>query len=312
LIPGFHGLYCNLTQMRTAFIKQLIEEARRNDKIFLIVGDLGFSVIEPFASEFPDRFLNAGVAEQNMIGIASGLAKEGYNAFVYSIANFPTLRCMEQIRYDVCYHNRNVKIVAVGSGYSYGSLGPSHHATEELGMLRILPNISIASPADPRETEIITRLFSYHSGPAYLRLGKAGEPMVHNDSLKITWGEIIPVIEGNETAVLALGSMLKYSFDYIKVNKLNWGLYSVPFIKPFDKDGLIKISNHYERIITIEEHQKNCGLGSVVAENLIDLAYEGKILRMPRTQRIAINDIFLHSAGSQDYLRMMAGLFLNP
>src|ERR1700712_4450462 len=118
--------------MRTAFIDQLTEEAKKNDKVFLLVGDLGYSVIEEFAELFPDRFLNVGIAEQNMTGIAAGLAMEGYTVFTYSIGNFPTLRCMEQIRYDVCYHNLNVKIVAVGGGYAYASLGPSHHATEEL------------------------------------------------------------------------------------------------------------------------------------------------------------------------------------
>src|SRR4051812_19286753 len=124
--------------MRTAFISRLIEEARKDSRVFLLVGDLGFSVVEPFRDEFPKQFLNVGVAEQNMTGVAAGLAMEGYTVFTYSIGNFPTLRCMEQIRYDVCYHNLNVKIVSVGGGYAYGPLGASHHATEEIGMLRTI------------------------------------------------------------------------------------------------------------------------------------------------------------------------------
>ena len=167
--------------MRTAFINQLTEEAKNNDKIFLIVGDLGFSVVEEFADLFPDRFLNAGIAEQNMIGVAAGLAKEGYNVYVYSIGNFPTLRCMEQIRYDVAYHNLSVKIVSVGAGYAYGSLGASHHATEELGMMRVIPNMVVCSPGDPVEAKAITTLSANYDGPMYLRLGKAGEAIVHTD-----------------------------------------------------------------------------------------------------------------------------------
>ena len=135
--------------MRTAFIEQLIKEAESNKKIFLLVGDLGYSVVEPFAEKYPDRFLNVGIAEQNMTGVAAGLAMEGYNVFTYSIGNFPTLRCMEQIRYDVCYHNLSVKIVAVGAGYAYGSLGASHHTTEDVAMMRSIPNMEIISPCDP-------------------------------------------------------------------------------------------------------------------------------------------------------------------
>ena len=151
--------------MRTAFVNQLIKEAEQHPDIFLIIGDLGFNVVEEFANKFPDRFLNAGIAEQNMIGVAAGLAKEGYNVYVYSIANFPTLRCIEQIRYDVCYHNLSVKVVAVGAGYAYGSLGSSHHATEEMGMMRTIPNLVVASPGDPIEAKAITTLSANYQGP---------------------------------------------------------------------------------------------------------------------------------------------------
>lgn len=232
-------------QMRTAFINQLIKEARNNSSIFLIVGDLGFSVVEPFAKEFPDRFLNAGVAEQNMTGIAAGLAIEGYTVFTYSIGNFPTLRCMEQIRYDVCYHNLNVKIVAVGGGYSYGPLGASHHATEELGMLRTIPNLTVCAPGDPVETSAITSLIANNNSPCYLRLGKAGEPTVHKNEIEIKFGKMVPIIEGKGTAILSTGSILKYSYDYVVNNKLILGLYSFSFIKPLDLDGLKKIADNY-------------------------------------------------------------------
>src|SRR5476651_2646056 len=135
--------------MRTAFINQLVLEARKNPRVFLVVGDLGFSVVEPFATEFPDRYLNAGVAEQNMTAVAAGLAAEGYHVFTYSIANFPTLRCLEQIRNDVCYHNLPVTVVAVGGGLAYGNLGYSHHGVQDIAVMRSLPNITVLAPGDP-------------------------------------------------------------------------------------------------------------------------------------------------------------------
>lgn len=296
--------------MRTAFINQLVEVARKDEKVFLIVGDLGFSVVEPFANEFPERFLNAGVAEQNMTGIAAGLAMEGYTVFTYSIANFPTLRCMEQIRYDVCYHNLNVKIVAVGGGYAYASLGASHHATEELGMLRTIPNLVVCAPGDPLEAKAITSLLIKEKGPAYIRLGKAGEAIVHSsiDSLKI--GEAICLKHGKDTAVLSTGAMLKYSSDFIQNNNLNYGLYSFPFVKPIDKTTLEMIAKNYSQIITIEEHQRSAGFGSAVLEGLHDLAEQNIISVIPKIKRIAIPDQFIHIAGTQEYLRNLSGLKL--
>jgi transketolase len=296
--------------MRTAFINQLIDEARKDEKVFLVVGDLGFSVVEPFMNEFPNRFLNAGVAEQNMTGIAAGLAIEGYTVFTYSIANFPTLRCMEQIRYDVCYHNLNVKIIAVGGGYAYASLGPSHHATEEIGMLRCIPNLTVCAPGDPIETKLITSLLIKEQGPAYLRLGKAGEPIVHSNLDSIKLGEAIKLIDGNKIAILSTGAILKYAFDFIQNNKLNYGLFSFPFIKPLDYGILSKISDEYQQIITIEEHQRSAGFGSAILEGLHDLLEQQKITSIPKVKRIAIPDIFISVSGTQNHLRKLSGLIL--
>jgi len=297
--------------MRTAFINQLIIEARQNPKIFLIVGDLGFSVVEPFAEEFPDRFLNAGIAEQNMTGIAAGLAMEGYTVFTYSIANFPTLRCMEQIRYDVCYHNLDVKIVAVGAGYAYASLGPSHHATEDIGMLRTLPNLTIVSPADPVEARKLTTELCNIPGPAYIRLGKAGEPQIHNDEADIQRGIPVKVLDGKGTAVFSTGSIVKYALDYIAANKKDWALYSFPYLKPLHNESLIEVFNQFENFITIEEHQLNAGFGSLILENANDLFQAGKIQKFPGIRRIGIEDEFISVAGTQDYIREKAGLLLS-
>src|SRR5271168_2577576 len=179
--------------MRTAFFRALADLAERDERVNLIVGDIGFGVTENFARRFPQRFLNVGVAEQNMTGIAAGLALSGKIVFTYSIANFPILRCLEQVRNDVCYHNANVKIVAVGGGLAYGSLGATHHATEDLAIMRSLPRMTVIAPGDPFEAEAATRAVAAHSGPCYLRLGRAGEPAIHKSEVEFQIGKAIPV-----------------------------------------------------------------------------------------------------------------------
>lgn len=300
--------------MRTNFINQLIEEARRNEKIFLLVGDLGYHVIEPFAEEFPDRFLNVGIAEQNMAGIAAGLAMTGYNVYFYSIGNFPTIRCLEQIRNDIAYHQANVKVVSVGAGYAYGSLGATHQATEEIGALRVLPNMVVATPGDPLEARAITKISASYDGPMYIRLGKAGEKTVHSeDSIDLKIGDICSVItrEGNQTAVFACGNILDAALHQINEENLNYDLYSVPFVKPINKEQLINIvKTHPAGLITIEEHQRSCGMGSAIVEVLNDLYYEGDIEVYPKVKRIAIPDEFADVVGTQVFLREHEGLKL--
>ncbi|MCS6934723.1 MAG: hypothetical protein NZM35_06210 [Chitinophagales bacterium] len=295
--------------MRTAFIHQLLEEARANPAIFLLVGDLGYSVVEPFAEAFPDRFLNVGIAEQNMTGIAAGLAMEGYNVFTYSIGNFPTLRCMEQIRYDVCYHELSVKIVAVGGGYAYGPLGASHHTTEDIAMLRSIPNMRVCAPGDPAETKAATAYFAHTQGPGYLRLGKAGEPLVHTNAITdIT--KLQKVMDGEETAVLTTGGVLALAKNHIQSHQLKWGLYSVPFIKPIDFSGIGDVCRTYHTIYTIEEHQRFAGFGSAVLETINELYRQKHIQSFPQVCCIGIEDLFVSFAGSQEYLREMAGVKL--
>lgn len=296
--------------MRTAFISQLIEEAKKNEKIFLVVGDLGYSVVEPFAELFPDRFLNAGIAEQNMTGVAAGLAMEGYNVFTYSIGNFSTLRCMEQIRYDVCYHNLSVKIVAVGAGYAYGPLGTSHHTTEDIGMLRTIPGLNICSPSDPVEAKQITGWLCNNVSPAYLRLGKAGEKILHDSQISIENTNIICMKEGEETAILATGSILGRAKYHVENVKNSWGLYSVPFIKPLDLNTLAAIAKKYQNILTLEEHQMSSGFGSAILEGLNNLREKNIISEFPRVRRIAIKDSFISCAGTQEFLRDLMGLNL--
>ncbi len=293
--------------MRTSFINQLIEEARHNDKIFLLVGDLGYHVVEPFAQEFPNRFMNVGIAEQNMAGVAAGLAMSGYNVYFYSIGNFPTLRCLEQIRNDIAYHKTNVKVVAVGAGYAYGSLGATHQATEDIGCLRTLPNMVVATPGDPVEARAITKLSANYDGPMYIRLGKAGEKVVHKEeSIEIKIGDICPIklTKENRIAVFACGNILDDARHQIEDNNLPYNLFSMPFIKPINIEQLKTIvENHKNGIITIEEHQKSCGMGSALLEILNDLYVEGKIKHYPNVKRIAIPDEFADVVGTQCFLR---------
>ena len=300
--------------MRTSFVNQLLEEARRNEKIFLLVGDLGYHVVEPFAQEFPDRFLNVGIAEQNMAGIAAGLAMTGYNVYIYSIGNFPTLRCLEQIRNDIAYHKANVKVVSVGAGYAYGSLGATHQATEEIGAIRVIPNMVVATPGDPIEARAIAKLSSNYEGPMYIRLGKAGEKIVHKeDRIILKIGDISPIhlLDGNRTAVLACGNILDASRQQIEDESLPYDLYSVPFVKPINMEQLKTIvKTHPEGLITIEEHQKSCGMGSAVVEILNDMYANGQLSIYPKIKRIAIPDEFVGVVGTQKYLREVENLLL--
>lgn len=300
--------------MRTKFINQLIEEARQNKRIFLIVGDLGYHVIESFAQEFPDRFMNVGIAEQNMAGVAAGLAMSGYNVYFYSIGNFPTLRCLEQIRNDVAYHKANVKVVSVGAGYAYGSLGATHQATEEIGAMRVIPNMVVATPGDPVEARAIAKLSASYDGPMYIRLGKAGEKIAHTEgSIELNIGDICPIrlSDGNNTAVLACGNIIDATLHQIEDNSLSYDLYSVPFVKPMNVRQLKAIvESHPDGLITIEEHQKSCGMGSAVVEALNDLYSNELIAFYPKVRRIAIPDEFVGVVGTQHYLRDVEGLHL--
>ena len=297
--------------MRNSFIKTLFSVAGRDERVFLLCGDLGYSVLEPFAEQFPDRFLNVGIAEQNMMGLATGLALEGYTPFVYSIGNFPTLRCMEQIRYDVAYHEANVKVIAVGGGYAYGPLSTSHHTTEELGMLRTIPGMVVTAPGDPAEVDAMTAFIASHQGPCYMRLNKAGEPRLHAAPPVLTLGVPVTVRDtGAATAVFATGDMVGYAARFIDAEKAPLDLYSFPFVNPIDATALAALARRYRHIVTLEEHQANGGFGSAILERLHDLIEAGALGTLPRVRRIAIPNTFISTAGTQDHLRQKMGLTL--
>lgn len=286
--------------MRKAFINRLCKLARQDDRICLIIGDLGFSVIEPFAKEFPDRFLNAGVAEQNMIGMATGWSlAENKIVFVYSIANFPTFRCLEQIRNDVCYHKANVKVVSVGGGLTYGSAGFSHHAIEDLAIMRALPGMVVSAPADAYETDSVTRLAVETEGPFFTRIGKNNEPCVHNIQCSLRLGEPIIHRKDGDLLLASTGTLLNEVIEaaaLLEGKKLKVAVVGIPFLKPVNKESLKKILLGKKAVVTVEEHTGFGGLGSVISEIIAD-----NNLNIP-LHRIYLPE-FIDHVGSQHELR---------
>lgn len=292
--------------MRTAFINTLLEAARQDERIMLVVGDLGFGVTANFANELPGQYVNAGIAEQNMIGLAVGLALSGKIVFTYSIANFPTIRCLEQIRNDVCYHNANVKIVSIGGGLSYGSLGMSHHAVEDLAIMRMLPHMTVIAPGDPIETALATQAVIKHHGPVYLRLGRANEPVVHQKTFSFQIGRAISVCTGKDATLIVTGGLLQEAVlaaQVLKANDIDIGVISMPTLKPLDVEAVLAVSQRTGRIFTLEEHSILGGLGGAVAEILLESGIQLKYFK-----RLGLKDAYTTVAGEQTYLKEVHGL----
>src|SRR5579872_242418 len=292
--------------MRGAFFRALLTLAERDSRINLIVGDLGFGVVEEFARRFPERFLNAGIAEQNMTGIAAGMALSGKIVFTYSIANFPILRCLEQVRNDVCYHNANVKIVAVGGGLAYGSLGATHHATEDLAIMRSLPRMVVVAPGDPIEAEAATQALAAHAGPCYLRLGRAGEAKVHRGAIDFQLGKAIAVREGRDLTLISTGGMLEtavHAAELLHRSGAETRLLSMHTVKPLDADAIRAAARETGAVFTLEEHSVDGGLGGAVAELLAE-AGDGPLT----FRRFGLPSAFSPVVGTQEYLRAQHGL----
>ena len=292
--------------MRDAFIRTLTELAPRHPEVILVSGDLGFGVLNEYIGRFPGQFLNAGVAEQNMSGLAAGMALEGHTIFTYSIGNFPTLRCVEQIRNDICYHRANVKIVSVGGGMSYGPVGMSHHATEDLAILRSLPGMLVFSPGDLWEAAAATRHLVSHRGPAYLRLDKSAAPPTAQPDEAFEPGRIRTVREGSDVTLAATGGILGEALraaDALAGQDIFCRVLSVHTIKPLDTDTLVAAASETGGIVSIEEHNADGGLGGAIAEALLAAgAAPGFFVRM------GLRDTFSSVVGSQQYLRQVYSL----
>lgn len=256
--------------MRDAFIDELVTQAIHDERIVMMVGDLGYSVVEPFAERFPDRFFNAGVAEQNMLGMAAGLASEGCRVFVYSIANFPTFRCAEQLRNDIDYHGLSVTVVAVGGGMAYGNLGYSHHAVQDYGLIRLFPDMLICAPGDPQEVRSCLRLLSDVPRPAYLRLGKAGEASFHVAPPIIEAGRWLEIRSGDGTGrtLLCTGTRLADAIRYSESSPgfAGYAVHSLPAWGAREKAIQAAQLSRWSEVVTMEDHYVDGGFGSWLLE----------------------------------------------
>ncbi len=293
--------------MRIAFVRTLMELARADKNIVLITGDLGFTVFEEYKEQFPHQYVNIGVSEANMIGVAAGMALSGKTVFTYSIIPFAVMRPYEQIRNDVCYQNANVKIVGVGGGYSYSYFGATHHAVEDIGIMRATPNMTVVCPGDPWEAECATAALARMHGPAYLRLGKRGEPLVHAKDAKFQIGKGIIVKKGSSIALIATSTMLEGAIAagrLLETQGVHPTLVSIHTIKPIDRELIENLAATHANIVTLEEHSIYGGLGSAVAETLAESLYK------PKFKRLGILDQFPKTIGTQIYLRGQHGL--NP
>ncbi|MBY0548475.1 MAG: hypothetical protein K2W95_14350 [Candidatus Obscuribacterales bacterium] len=292
--------------MRNAFASEITSLAKENEKLVLLSADIGNKLFDKFKEAAPDRFFNCGVAEANMIGTAAGLAMSGLIPVCYTIAPFITYRCLEQIRVDLCYHNLHSVIVGVGAGLSYASLGPTHHSLEDIAMLRVLPNMKVICPGDAFEVRSALRAALQESGPAYIRLGKKGEPLVHDQEPPFAIGKAIEVRPGKNVCILSTGNVLPLALSCAEeLDKafVSCSVISFHTIKPLDQENLTKVFSDFALVVTLEEHSIHGGFGSSVAEWLArNRALRAQLLS------IGTDDRFLHEAGGQSHARQIYGL----
>lgn len=295
--------------MRDTVIRTLIELGKEDKDIELITGDLGFGVLKSFWETLPNQFINAGIAEQNMTGVAAGMALEGKKVFTYSIGNFPTLRCLEQIRNDCAYHNANVNVICVGGGYVYGSLGMSHHATEDIAILRALPDVTVICPGDPIEASLAVKKIAQTDGTCYLRLGRGGEQNVNTVIKEFEIGKAYKLRDAKDmnkkVAVFSTGAILEETSkacDMLEEQGIAVEQYSFPTVKPIDRAVIEDCAKRFDNIFTVEEHNIVGGFGGAVAEVLAECGGKAKL------HRIGIDDFYCIEVGSQAYLREQVGI----
>lgn len=289
--------------MRDAFIRALTELAAGDTSIMLVNGDLGFAVLDDFRARFPGNYVNAGVAEQNMTALACGMAMAGARSYTYSIANFPTLRCLEQLRNDVCYHGANVTVVAVGGGFSYGQLGMSHFATEDLAIMRALPGMRVVAPSDPWQAHALVHQLHRRGGPAYIRIDKGAAGLRPRE---IRLGKACEVRPGNDAVIFATGAILGEAIAAAKalaVHGASVRVVDVHCVKPLDTAGVCKAIAECRHVVTLEEHNIVGGLGGAIAEACLDQG-----VAPASFQRIGLPDCYPEIVGDQAYLRAHYGM----
>lgn len=293
--------------MRSSFIKAVEEIYSRDPKTMLITGDLGFMAFEELQESMGKNFINAGLAEANTIGLAHGLAQLGYKPFVYSMIPFLTLRCLEHIRTILCQPNVSAILVGVGSGYSYGNQGPSHHAIEDIAAMAALPNMTVISPVDPYDAYHATLQAYKNVGPTYLRLAKNNDPALPTTiPRQFDLGKAIELRKGSEAAIIATGQAVVQSLKVataLAEEGLDIGVYSFHTIKPFDTDACNTIIASYPLIFTAEHHVEHGGFGSIVASHIAK-----NVFHRPLMHSFHYTDAYISTCFSSDDLHEIDGL----
>ena len=295
--------------MRSTFASVLMEQAEFDDKIFLLTPDMGFSVFESFAEKYPERFLNTGIAEQNCVGVAAGLALSGFKPFIYSIAPFALMRCYEQIRIDVVYMRANIKIVGVGGGVAYGPAGATHHIIEDFAIAKVLPNMIVCAPADTVEARQIFEQSISTESPMYIRLAKNNEPLVHAPDDVINIGKAFTLKSGDDIEIITTGTITYRVTEWLpelQKQGISAGLTIFPTIKPLDNDCLDKLSSTEKDILIIEEHNVIGGLGESIC------SYMKQKDARNRIRVLGIPDKYSHYVGSQQFILDKFGLYYMP
>lgn len=287
--------------MRSVFSKAILAAAQTDSKVLLLTGDHGYALFDEFRKCLPAQFINAGIAEQNMVGVAAGLAKAGFKPIVYGLSAFVPIRVLEQIKMDVCYENLPVVFMGDGAGLVYSSLGSSHQSTEDIAVLRSIPNISILSPCDVYEMQYAMDQALRFESPFYVRMGKSDIGQVHQGPVSVPVGDLVPVRTGtqNNVVFLATGSMVKTAVTLAET--IDASVWSVPAIKPINTDQLNSIALHTKTLVTLEEHSIMGGLGSLVAE-IVSKTGNTRVVRM------GVQDRFSQKCGSYDYLLKEHGI----
>jgi len=291
--------------MRNAFAAELTKIAAEDPRIVLLSGDIGNKLFDEFQRQHPDRFVNCGVAEANMISVAAGLALSGMRPITYTITPFTTTRVLEQIRVDLCYHNVPVVVVGVGAGLSYAANGATHHSCEDIAILRVLPHMSVVCPGDAVEVPLALRAAVGQSGPVYLRLGKKGEPKVHSSPPDFRFGKAMRLRRGSDVALVNTGNLLSQTLEtaeHLQTRGVSAAVFHMHTVKPLDAEMLKEVFSGYALVATVEEHSIIGGLGGAVAEWLADHPGRARLLR------IGVADEFLHEAGEQEHAREVYGL----
>lgn len=292
--------------MRNMFAKTLMQLAQADKRVVMLSADIGNRLFDDFKASFPDRFYNCGIAEANMIGMAAGLASTGLRPICYTITPFVTTRCLEQIRVDLCYHHLPVVIAGVGSGLGYAELGATHHACEDIAMLRVLPGMTLVCPADPVELRLAMGEVLKLDGPAYLRMGKKGEPVVHPADPPFEIGKSITVRHGEDVCLISTGAILPVvmqAAETLEKQGISARVESFHTIKPLDDAALARAFDEHALVVSIEEHSVVGGLGGALAEWFVDHHVQGA-----RLLRIGTPDAFLHESTHYETARRLTGL----